>query len=80
MITVLRLFRRAALLSVVVTVLFFDSFAARAIPFYPPQTSLIVALESDAGLVPMGAARTWHAIFTGFVGSPVTRSRSVPAC
>jgi len=45
-------------LSVVVTVLFFDSFAARAIPFYPPQTSLIVALESDVGLVPMGAART----------------------
>ena len=42
----------------VVTVLFFDSFAARAIPFYPLQTSLIVALESDAGLVPMGAART----------------------
>ena len=64
MITVLRLFRRAALLAVVVTMLFFDSFAARAIPIYLPQASLIVPVGSGCGLsVPMGAARTWHAIF-----------------
>ena len=50
MLTVLRLFGRSGLLAAVVTVLFLDPFAARAIPFYPPQTSLIVPVGSGCGL------------------------------
>ena len=50
MIMVLGLFSRTALLAAVVVVSFFDSFAARAIPFSQLQTSLIVPLGSGCGL------------------------------
>jgi hypothetical protein len=45
-----RLFRRAAPLVVVATVLIFDSIATWAMPFYPLQTSLVTPVSSGCGL------------------------------
>jgi hypothetical protein len=45
-----RLFRRAAPLVAVVTLSILDPLAARAMPFYPPQVSLIVPAASGCGL------------------------------